>query len=88
MQANYNAALLEQYAVVLSMQAKCEYVQLQYIPLRSVQPSRSNYEFLYVPRRSIYIPYTFLNVFFTFCPNVIRSYTFRATLSLKTNFDE
>ena len=35
-----------------------------YIPIRSVQPSRSNCELCYVPIRSDYVLLTFLNVFY------------------------
>ncbi len=51
-----------------------------YVPIRSVQPFRWNVNLLYVPIHSVYVPHTFLLHVCKTCLNVIRSYTFRATL--------
>ena len=48
-------------------------VQELYVPIRSEQPSRDLCKLLYVPIRSLYIPYTFLLVF---GKNMSQSYTF------------
>ena len=38
-----------------------------YVPIRSVQPFRDSVKMLYVPIRSVYVPYTILNDFVQFC---------------------
>ena len=60
----------------------CNHVLKLYVPIRSVQPSRNYVKRLYVPIRSYYVPIRSSICFSIFCWKVIRSYTFRATLSL------
>ena len=56
------------------------FVEKLYVPIRSVQPFRDSVKLLYVPIGSVYVRYTFLNVFVEFWNNLIRFYTFCATL--------
>jgi len=60
----------------------CNHVLKLYVPIRSVQPSRNYVKRLYVPIRSYSVPIRSSICFSIFCWKVIRSYTFRATLSL------
>ena len=55
--------------------------QKLYVPIRSVQPSRYSCKLLYVPIRSVYVPIRFPIQKERLLSKVIRSYTFRATLS-------
>ena len=52
-----------------------------YVPIRSVQPSRNSVKLLYVPIRSYYVPIRSECLCHSICNILIRSYTFRATLS-------
>ena len=58
-----------------------------YVPIRSVQPFRDSVKLLYVPLGSVYVRYTFLNVFIQIWWNLIRSFRFCATVSQKRKID-
>ena len=61
------------------------FVEKWYVPIRSVQPSRYFVNSVYVPLLSYYVPIRSSIYFYIICWKVIRSYTFRATLSLFCN---
>ena len=68
------------FRATLSLNAISPAMKL-YVPIRSVQPSRNSVKLLYVPIRSYYVPIRSECLCHSICNILIRSYTFRATLS-------